>query len=494
MSHLVAADLLAGTKYSLLLSEEETLFLSSPETTGYGTWSPTNASLVPEETFRFRQAYTVLRVQPLVAGNGTGGSTEFSIEHEPKIVSQSLVGDKLALHVFVYPQTEMQVSLTLEDSNSVVAQSEYVTIPPQTWTLIKSAELAVTEQTQILRCTSSIHFRSNSSLNHLHVAHPILTNVYGFTENLFLRECLAFTPRFLIETDEAQENPKFPMFRFMDLGTAYADRAYRQIEDFRYRDISMGYDANDSSTWSKLVNVEVAEPDYLPWLGQFVGVTRKGARAGATPWGNLPTTWLEMHTSIDPDPELTFSISSIDSSGATLTATPTGLSIDDTVSISGTTNFNGQFRVSFISGSDITLDPAISAPAESTGTVTVVDSSWQEIESFDTQDSNFVAAQRTLIRTARTGHNAGTKQAIVDTLDEFLLGEQQYVYLVDHINEPWTIRIRTLTSETPSGVNGQPSIVLLDQLEPVRPMGFQIIHTCVDAFEEGEVVGRAFLP
>ena len=478
MSHLLSVPVLMQDKYFVLLSREETLFISSPEATGYGSWQTTNASLVAEETFRFRDEYNTLRIQPLVAGNGPLGNTEFSVFHEPKIVESVLFGDKLAFHTFIHPLVEMEVSITVQDSNGLSVSSEYVTAPPSTWTLVRSTELPVTQQTQTLRAWATINFRSNSSLSHVHIAHPVLTNVYGFTENLFLRELVTYTPRFLVETDEAQENPKFPMFRLLDVGLSYADAAYKQAEEFRYRDIASGYNANDNTTKSTLVNPDVADSKYLPWLAQFVGVTRKSTRAGATPWGNLPITWDEIHTSIDPDADVTYTIDSINVDGAFLGATPSGFSEGDTVSITGTTNFNGQFLITSISSNFIVLEPAISATDEYTGTVTLVDTSWIEIESFNTIDSNYDDAQRNLISTARTGHNAGTKQAIIDTLEQILLGTKSYTYSVDPFNSPWVITIETLTSETPNGVDDVESEVVVAQLETVKPMGFTISHTC----------------
>ena len=478
MSHLATVSYLLGDKYSVLLSREETLFIAGSEDVGYGSWTPSNASLVAEETVRFRDVYNTLRVAPLVADSP---NTEFSIAHEPKIVDPLLAEDRLAFHTFINPLVEMDVSITIEDSNGQSVTTEYLTLPPNTWTLVKSGLLFVTNQTSTLRAFTTINFRSDESLNHVHIAHPVLTNYFGFTENLFLREVMTYLPRFLIETDEAQENPTFPMFRLMDLGLAYADHGYRQAQEFIYSDIASGFSDSDDSTKSKLVNPEVADVTYLPWLGQFVGVSRKTSRSGATPWGNLPTTWAEMHTSIDPDADITYSISSIDVSGATLTATPTSLSAGDTVSISGTTNYDGQYLIESISSNTLVLNPAIDEATESTGTVTLVDTSWIEIEQYDTQDSNYISSQRNLATTARTGHNAGTKQAIIDTLESFLLGDKWYSYSANPLSNPWVISLQTLTSETPGGVTGEQSDLVIFELAPVKPMGFSIVHECIES-------------
>ena len=312
------------------------------------------------------------------------------------------------------------------------------------------------------------------------MAHPVLTNSYGFTQNLFLRETLPYTPRVLLEIDAEQSNPKFPMARMLELALAYGDRGFRQSQDFKYNDISEGYVSTDISTKSRLVDASAAETKYLPWLAQFVGVALQNTVGGTTPWSALPSNWDDLHTEIDPAPDVTYNIATIDSGGVVVTATPTGISEGDTVSIAGTSNFNGQYLVTSVSGTSLTLEPSVSASLETTGTVTLVDTSWIELESFDLDDSNVEDAQRSLLTTARTGHNAGTKQAIIDVLNQVLLNTKWFSYSVQPTIAPWVISIRTLTSETPNGETGSPSQVVLDELMPVKPMGFTITHECVD--------------
>lgn len=479
MSHFAETAFLLGNRFSLLLSREETLFFSGPNQEAFGTWTGTNASLVAEETFRYLNEYNSLRVKPLSPANGPSGTTTFSITHENKVVPQTLVNDALVFHAFLYCLEETRVVIRLQDSNNVVVDSEELILPPLTWSLVKSEELDVTAQTQVLTARVTMNFTLPSGgNNHLHVAQPILTNSFGFTDNTFLRETINYLPRFLLEVDELQENPQFPMVRYMDVGLAYADRGYRQIESFRYRDISGGRNPSDPNTLSDLVDPLTADVDYLRWLGQFVGVTRTPARAGGTPWGNLPTTWDQIHTDIDSDADVTFFISSISSSGASLTATPTSINAGDVISVQGTTSYNGQYIVLSKTGNLLALDSIPTAPAETTGTITLVDNSWFEIESFDTQDSNYEQSQRNLITTQRTGLRAGTKQAIIDTLVETLLQTKQYLYGTNPVAFPWTIFIETLTSETPEGVNDVESAYLLSQLREVKPMGFTIHHRC----------------
>jgi uncharacterized delta-60 repeat protein len=107
---------------------------------------------------------------------------------------------------------------------------------------------------------------------------------------------------------------------------------------------------------------------------------------------------------------------------------------------------------------------------------------WDEIEAYNTSDFNFIQGRRDQITTARTGHNAGTKTAIIDSAETVLTGTKSINYVVDPIANPWTITLETLTSETPGGIFGEDSETIINEVEGSRPMGFTIQHTCKDFF------------
>lgn len=489
MSHDPNVQYLMEGKSTLFLSEAEYRFIQEPDTTGYGSWTPTNASLAPEKTFRFRDEYNTLRIKPEVIGSPW---TEFSIEHEPKIIPNSLAGDKIIFFAFFYALSTSQVRITVENSNLASTTTEYFEVPALTWTLVRSNELDIPTQTTALTYWTTIDIRSSNGAEHFHMAHPVLTNSYGFTQNIFLRELITYMPRFLLETDSEQTAPQFPMSRYLDIGLAYADRGFRQADSFKYRDVAGGYEDTDDSTKSYLVNPDVAANEYLPWLGQFVGVKLLTAPGGTTPWGNLPSTWEAIHTDIDPAADVTYNISAIDVTGVTVTTTPTGISEGDTISVAGTTNFNGQYLVTSVAGSTLVLDPAISASPEATGTITLVDNSWIELEAFDLLDANLETTRRDLVSTARTGHNAGTNQAIIDAIKPLLSGTQTIIINIDPITAPWTITVYTLTTETPQGLTGFPSVDVLLAARACKPMGFALLHECVDPLVYYDEIGLLY--
>lgn len=473
-----AITLLGATSVNFLTNDDY-LFEASE-----GTWTGTNASLTVERTRLFK-TYQSLRVQPLALGSP---STSVQLDHQAQVVGSEYVDDAIVATVFVYAYAPINVAIRVNSNVPSETTYAFTSVPSLTWTLIRSEPLAVPSNVLNKTYSMTIFFESFGGLQHFHIAHPALTNYYGFTQNQFLRETTLYMPRVLNEIDSEQSRPSFPMNRMMDIGLAYAGRGALQAERFRYRDISQGYKDADDSTKSTLVDPDVAEARYLPWLAQFVGMRLPLIVGGSTPWGNLPETWEQVMEDIDPVADVTYSISSIsrDGSGvvaATLTASPTDLAIGDTVSVRDTALLDGQFVLTDVDTGSNTIEWAEdgSATSDSTGSVTLVDTSWAEIESFNTSDSDFVPRRRALINQARIGHRAGTTGALEDAAKVNLSGTKTVNIIIEPELYPWTITVQTLTSETPNGIVGESAIDVQTELNKVRPMGYQIVHECVDS-------------
>jgi hypothetical protein len=477
-----SADALSkiSSHYTNFLEQDDTYFISSS-----GSWTATNASLVVENTRLFRGFYKTLSVQALSSGSPF---TDVEITHEPFLVSAEYLGDSIDATAFFFASTPVEIAVKIENSISQSITTEYFFVPASTWTLIKSDTLPVPTNVVNQTFSATFYIRSSSGLFNFLFAHPVAKNAYGFADNLFLRETIARMPRFLIDLDAEQSRPKYPMTRFIDVGLAYADRAFRQALDFRYRDISEGYIESDDSTKSTLVDPSIVDADYLPWLAQFVGIKLDRLASGTTPWRNLPSSWEGFHEDIDPAADITYSISSIsrDGSGtvtAVVSTSPTEINIGDTVTIEGASTFNGQFELTDVDTGTNTLTWSQdgSAVSGSTGTVTLVDTEWIEIETLDTTDANYIPSRRELVEDRRTGYDSGTCKSIRDAIRYLLTGTKTIDVSFDPIQNPWKIYIKTLTSETPSGVTGQESALLLSELNKVRPMGFKIYHECVSS-------------
>ena len=255
-----------SSHYNNFLSADETYFISSP-----GTWTATNASVVVDNTILFKNRYRTLNVQAISAGSPY---TEVELTHQPFLVGPEYVTDSIDATAFFYSSLPVEIRVEISNSLSQSVSTEYVFVPASTWTLIRSEFLAVPTNVVNQTFSASFTIRSSNGQFNLLMAHPVVKNAYGFADNFFLRETISGLPRFLVDLDSEQTRPQFPMSRFMDVGLIYADRAFRQTLDFRYRDISEGYLESDDSTKSTLIDPEIVDPEYLPWLAQFVGTRR----------------------------------------------------------------------------------------------------------------------------------------------------------------------------------------------------------------------------
>jgi hypothetical protein len=118
-----------------------------------------------------------------------------------------------------------------------------------------------------------------------HNGAPILMTVpnlileYGFTDSLFLREVVTYLPEVFTGYDKKETDPTFPMYRFMEIGTGYANLAFNQQLHYRYLDNESGFNPNEDSTRSGLTDPFYADSVHLPWLSQFAGLADRQTTA-----------------------------------------------------------------------------------------------------------------------------------------------------------------------------------------------------------------------
>lgn len=446
---------------SLALNGTITNFLSLDEQyfeTSIGTWTATNASILRNVGFRFKETYHTLEVNPY-------SSQSIALSVEAKQIPTTLNTDYITFYSFVYCTKRTQFEILLyetassttinlqgrlnepeelptlgnqeghayivdSESNiyrwytplgedpywSVVGTTavETVTANALTWSVIRGPKLNIPPRPQTTTLRMVITADSHAGAK-FYIGHPSLVNTLHLVDNVFLRQCMTYIPEVLIEADRNQTLPDFPLLRILDIATMYANRGARQLETFRFRDIASGYKETDNSTKSTLINPDVAETSFLSWLAQIVGVRITQVGGGTTPWGNLPTTWEAFLTAVDNAGD------------------------DDDIA------------------------------------------EWFEIEGFNVRDANFDASARTQIKTAQTGYRAGQTSTFETVIESIINGNKEYVIYTDPVGLPWTILVRTLVSETPGGVEGEPSEALVNALNSCKPMGFVIDHRCVTA-------------
>jgi hypothetical protein len=96
---------------------------------------------------------------------------------------------------------------------------------------------------------------------------------------------------------------------------------------------------------------------------------------------------------------------------------------------------------------------------------------------FIEDDEEYVRWQ---VRTSGLGRAAGTRQAIREAV-QFVLSGNKFVAITPNLEDnPFSIGIRTLESETPGGIIASSSPAVLSAAEPARPVGYEIIHETVE--------------
>lgn len=99
-----------------------------------------------------------------------------------------------------------------------------------------------------------------------------------------------------------------------------------------------------------------------------------------------------------------------------------------------------------------------------------------------------VAAQKALLRwqldTGYYGRNAGTLSAVTEATKLQLINDKEVTVDYDYAAEPFVINIQTRWSETFGAIGpeaiGQSSEVVLESIEPARPLGTKITHEYVE--------------
>lgn len=91
--------------------------------------------------------------------------------------------------------------------------------------------------------------------------------------------------------------------------------------------------------------------------------------------------------------------------------------------------------------------------------------------------------------TSSYGRAAGTRQALIEAAQQVLIFTEneetstRSVSITPNYNDnSWDFLVRTLSNETPDANAGESSHLVLEAMEPARPMGYRIFHTTVDEF------------
>jgi hypothetical protein len=137
---------------------------------------------------------------------------------------------------------------------------------------------------------------------------------YAVPDNGFIRLLRRNLPEYMTLLDAEQENPSYPMLRFLDLIGATANRMLNASIGFDYVPPEDGIDGFDRCTLIEprfYSTDDIAEDRWLPWLAYVTATTPYVSTilgGVATPWfaleaeGSDPITWAELEAIPDAPP------------------------------------------------------------------------------------------------------------------------------------------------------------------------------------------------
>jgi hypothetical protein len=358
--------------------------------TSTGSWSASNATLSVDFNDVKYFDYNSLRIAPL-----STNQVEITVNSIPMVESD--IFNSFIFQTWFKCVNDFVAEIELS-VGSFSQSTRAFPVGNNNWNLVRgfSAETPRTFSPQNV----SVVIRLSG-----HLGAPILMTVpnlileYGFTESLFLREVVTYLPAVFTEYDKRSTDPSLPMYRFMEIGTGYANLAFHQQLHYRYKSADSGLTSNAEETRSGLTDPDYADAVHLPWLSQFAGLADR-------------TTTAE----------------------------------------------------SLLAGYDITDE--------------------EEIEDY----------LRWQIGTAFFGRKAGSLEALRESVKYLLTGTKFLTIYKSYLGNPWHIKVYTITSETPGGVEGESSDVILGILKKVKPVGYEVFHESnVDGSDRSFIIGSPTL-
>jgi hypothetical protein len=445
-------------------------FLSS-----VGSWYSADADLSVEYNDIYSPGYNALKIKPTTLGPVTVSFNSVRTRLRDR-------DDKYLFHCQLKSETNFTVTINVQRGIEEQSTSSKF-VPAGRWDIVRSKPVSVpfTSDTYVVSCFLTFE---NHNGNAILLTIPVVQVEYAFTLNQFLRETLVLIPKVFTDADSIQTDPAFPMYRFMEIPLSYAGLTYDQFEKYKYRDLASGKNELDPNTLSGLVDPSVCERRFLPWLSQFNGVNLLDPVRGTTPWGNLPSNWLGIMYDIDPAEEFTALVVSIEREdnlvSAVLDEDVSALSVGDVVSVTLANSFNGQFAINYVNSLTSTVQWVQEGVDEqfNGGEVRVVDTSWIELEGFNTDITGIENYLRWQVDTGFYGVNSGSSEALVSAVQQILTGEKKVTVYNHYQGNPWQIKIFTKTSETPNGIDGESNDSVLAALQRAKPAGYQIVHEC----------------
>jgi hypothetical protein len=126
----------------------------------------------------------------------------------------------------------------------------------------------------------------------VYIGCPVFSTPLAVTDNVFTAETWSRLPQYIKDADRDQEDPDFPLLRFMDIATRVADDVFRTWDTIRYLPSDLvEFDPESDTPYapkeSGLVYAPDGEKEWYPWLANILGFKLLTSDSGFSTWSGL---------------------------------------------------------------------------------------------------------------------------------------------------------------------------------------------------------------
>lgn len=448
---------------------------------GKGSWTVGNGTVFIERNEVISPKFATLRVTP------TQSNLPVTFAYQNVFIDKAFSQDSVQFHCRVKTLIGSITRVTLTNSNNDEVEEDTGT-GFNRWGICRSPKFIIPDVGQNIFVNINVQVFEHGG-NDVYFTIPFLCISGNVLRDPFVMESLLNLPTIIRESDVSHESdhglPDFPLTRFIELPGNFAGDVTDDYYAYEYISLPDGKNINDPLTLSEFIEPIVARPKFIPWLAQFVGVVLDNPTTGKTPWENIPSTWQPIEQEIDPALNPVYTPTDVTRLSNVVTATigshsiTTGQWITLSGSYTSGNSFNGSFQVTSTTGTSVSWSQTGANESVSIyGTLTLLDTEWQELENFNPSLDGLLDYLRWQVKYAYNGLNAGTYSAVVNATKRVLTGDKVVTIIYAWEGDPWQVLVRTKTSETPDGVNGVESFLVSENIRKVKPAGYKVIHEC----------------
>lgn len=234
-------------------------------------WQASSASVIIGSSRPYTSTHYTLEIAP-----NTNGPVVVNIPLDTFIEGDDIGSIFVFTGVFYSETDNISISAKLYDqSNTEINAGTTTTIQAGIWSAARSNQLQIVEPSGVFTSFYNLEITiQNHNQRRVRMSTPNLVNDAAWLENPVIASMKPYIPNFYVEFDALQENPRYPMFRFIDVLTdAIADTMFLYSDWFEYeeRELPPTILRSDKRMLSKLTNPLSVREENKQWLAQFAG-------------------------------------------------------------------------------------------------------------------------------------------------------------------------------------------------------------------------------